>query len=40
MELSVDEAVLYIGGGLTIDSHCESEWQETERKSTTLSNLL
>lgn len=40
MQLFQHSALLYIGGGLTIDSDCEMEWQETERKANTLSDLL
>ena len=35
-----DEIMLYAGGGITKDSLPESEWEETERKLSTLKNIL
>jgi isochorismate synthase len=36
MQMSRDEAVLYVGGGITGMSNAEDEWNETEIKSRTL----
>lgn len=36
MEIRNNEAVIYVGGGITIDSDPESEWMETELKSRTM----
>jgi len=33
-------AHLYVGGGITIDSHAKSEWLETVNKSQTIKNIL
>ncbi|MFN5844807.1 MAG: chorismate-binding protein [Flavobacteriia bacterium] len=35
-----DSAYLYLGGGFTLSSSIEEEWQETENKSKTLLNIL
>lgn len=40
MQLFKDNAVLYLGGGLTAKSELEREWQETERKAQTLLKVL
>ena len=40
MQLLSQEAVLYAGAGVTIDSNPEKEWQETEMKLQTLLNVL
>jgi len=40
MEIFKDACILYIGGGLTIDSELESEWQETENKAETLNSIV
>jgi isochorismate synthase len=40
MQISKDEIVLYVGGGITKDSDADSEWEETCRKSTTLTKPL
>lgn len=40
MELYDKLAKLYIGGGITAPSVCELEWQETERKAGTLTQVL
>lgn len=40
MRLTKNSAYLYVGGGLTVDSQCDSEWQETERKALTLEQIL
>jgi isochorismate synthase len=34
------ECYLYVGGGLTIDSNPENEWEETENKAKTLLNVM
>jgi isochorismate synthase len=31
---------IYVGGGITIDSNAESEWQETVNKSQTINKIL
>ncbi len=36
MNLLKDQAVIYVGGGITIDSDPEAEWNETEMKSRTM----
>ena len=40
MQLGQDNAVLYIGGGLTRDSREEAEWEETRLKAGTLYSVL
>ncbi|MGM0378080.1 MAG: chorismate-binding protein, partial [Bacteroidota bacterium] len=40
MQLGDDNAVLYIGGGLTRDSREEAEWEETRLKAGTLYSVL
>lgn len=40
MELFVDDACLYVGGGITSKSEAENEWNETELKSQTLLDML
>jgi len=40
MQLGKDNAVLYIGGGLTRDSREEAEWEETRLKAGTLYSVL
>lgn len=40
MQLKEGEAILYAGGGITIDSEPEKEWQETEIKFDTLGKML
>lgn len=39
MQVFDSYAALYVGGGLTIDSVLEEEWQETEYKAETLLNI-
>lgn len=34
------KAILYIGGGITVDSHPEKEWQETVNKAQTMKRVL
>lgn len=36
MNLLKDQAVIYVGGGITIDSNPQDEWNETEMKSRTM----
>ncbi len=36
MQHNGESASLYVGGGITGDSHCEGEWLETERKAESL----
>ena len=40
LQLRADEAVLYAGTGLTVDSDPAREWQETEMKLQTISTVL
>ncbi len=40
MQLGQNCAVLYLGGGLTRDSHEENEWEETRLKARTLLSVL
>jgi len=40
MEVFEERARLYIGGGITSNSTCEAEWNETERKAETLGALI
>ena len=40
MELLENEAVLYVGGGITASSDLDREWEETERKAQTLEKFL
>ncbi len=40
MELRHDQAVLYLGGGITRDSKEEDEWEETRLKARTLLSVL
>ena len=39
-ELRDKSAFLHVGGGFTVDSIPEEEWEETELKSETLTNVL
>jgi isochorismate synthase len=39
-QLQEQKAYLYLGGGFTIDSKPNEEWEETENKSKTLLNIL
>lgn len=39
-QIQKDFAYLYLGGGFTMDSVPEKEWEETENKSKTLLNIL
>lgn len=40
MELFEDRATIFVGGGITKASTLEKEWQETERKASTLERIL
>jgi isochorismate synthase len=40
MQLKFDEAILYVGGGITIDSDPEAEWEETVNKAQTIKSVL
>lgn len=40
MEIIEDAAILYIGGGITKDSHPDKEWIETVKKSETMKQVL
>jgi isochorismate synthase len=40
MQILSNAFFLYLGGGITVDSVLEKEWQETEYKAQTLLNLL
>ena len=40
MQITKDATYLYLGGGLTIDSDLEREWNETERKAKTLESVI
>ena len=39
-QLTSDRAHVYVGGGYTLQSDVENEWEETERKSETLSRIF
>ena len=39
-ELTSKEAHIYVGGGYTLQSNVENEWEETERKSETLTRIF
>ena len=40
MEIEENNAHIYVGGGITIDSNAESEWLETVNKSQTIKKIL
>ena len=40
MQLKNNEALLYVGGGITKDSVAENEWEETVNKTKTIGNIL
>lgn len=40
LQLKQDEAIVYVGGGITKDSNPEHEWDETVRKSETMISVL
>lgn len=40
MQLKANEAIIYVGGGITKDSNPEAEWKETVNKSQTIKSVL
>jgi len=40
MQVLKNRFALYVGGGILPDSDPEKEWQETEMKAKTLSNVM
>lgn len=40
MELKNDEAIIYVGGGITKDSNAENEWKETVSKAEVMKKVL
>lgn len=40
VQFKVNEAIIYIGGGITKDSNAEAEWEETVNKSKTIKSVL
>lgn len=40
MQLNPNEAKIYVGGGVTIDSNPEAEWEETVNKTQTIKSVL
>jgi isochorismate synthase len=40
MQLKDAKAIIYVGGGVTVNSDSESEWQETKAKSLVIKNVL
>lgn len=40
MQIIDNQAYLYLGGGITIDSDCDLEWEETEHKAQTLLQVI
>ncbi len=40
MQLKADQAIIYVGGGITKDSSPESEWEETVSKSRVIKSVL
>lgn len=40
MQLVKDKALIYVGGGITIDSDVEKEWMETQSKAQTMLRIL
>ena len=40
MRIYRNQVLLYVGGGITIDSNPQAEWEETENKSQTLLNVI
>ena len=40
MQLKSNEAILYVGGGITKDSKPEDEWKETVNKTQTIKSVL
>ncbi|MFC4722031.1 chorismate-binding protein [Geojedonia litorea] len=40
MQIKKNEAILYVGGGITSDSNPELEWEETKNKAQTMKSVL
>ncbi len=40
LQLKDDEALIYVGGGITKDSIAENEWEETQKKTQTMKSVL
>ncbi|WNH10504.1 chorismate-binding protein [Thalassobellus suaedae] len=40
MQIQDNKAIIYIGGGVTINSHADSEWEETVSKSQVIKSIL
>jgi isochorismate synthase len=40
MQLKDNNALIYVGGGITKDSISENEWEETVNKTKTIGNVL
>jgi len=40
MQLKLDKAIIYVGGGITKDSDPEAEWEETVNKTQTIKSVL
>src|SRR5690606_36067436 len=40
MQISNQEAIIYVGGGITKDSNDEAEWEETVQKALVMKNVL
>ena len=40
MQFKDDEALIYVGGGITKDSIAENEWEETQKKTQTMKSVL
>jgi isochorismate synthase len=40
MQLKENNAIIYVGGGITKDSNPEAEWKETVHKSMVMKNVL
>jgi len=40
MQISNQEAIIYVGGGITKDSNVEAEWEETVQKALVIKKVL
>ena len=40
MQISNQEAIIYVGGGITKDSNVEAEWEETVQKALVMKKVL
>lgn len=40
MQLKLNEAIVYVGGGITKDSNPEAEWEETVNKTQTIKSVI